>query len=70
MKQMMNQPNLVDDERFNVAEAVRFLRVSRATVTRLVQARKIGHVRVGRQIFFSRNNLNAFLEKNSVDATV
>jgi excisionase family DNA binding protein len=53
---------------YTSAEACDFLRVSRPTLSRLVQSKKIGHFRVGVKLLFSREHLDQFLAQSEVKA--
>jgi excisionase family DNA binding protein len=50
--------------------AARMLGISERHLTRLRHEHKIGYVRVGRRVRFRRTDLNAYMKKRYVKATV
>lgn len=49
---------------FTVEESADYLRVSRATVFRLLQTRKIPRVRIGGRTVIRKTDLDSFLERS------
>jgi excisionase family DNA binding protein len=56
-------------ERIKTAEAARLLQLSPYTVGCMVRARRLPHYRIGRQVFFNRDELLAWLEAQHVPAS-
>ncbi len=50
-------------------EAASLMRVSKMTVYRLVYSRQIPFTRVGSKLLFLKNDIEAFLNKNRVNAS-
>jgi excisionase family DNA binding protein len=50
-------------------EAASLMRVSKMTVYRLVYSRRIPFTRVGSKLLFLKNDIEAFLNKNRVNAS-
>lgn len=63
MEQIENEEVILDRK-----EASHFLRISPATLDRLVKNRKIEHFRIGRRVFFSRAGLLALLSRCRINA--
>ncbi len=49
-------------------DALAQLPVSRRTLTALVSARKIGHLRLGHRLYFRQGDLDEFLQRQHVAA--
>lgn len=49
-------------------EAAAYLRVSHATVKKLVARGRITHVKLGTRVFFTRGDLDGFIESSRVEA--
>jgi excisionase family DNA binding protein len=52
---------------YNVEDLAVFLKVSRATVYRLIDQKKIRFIRAGKGIRFRSEDVQDYLDKNSVD---
>jgi len=52
---------------YNVEDLAVFLKVSRATVYRLIDKKKIRFIRAGKGIRFRSEDVQDYLDKNSVD---
>ena len=52
-----------------VEQALARLPVSRRTLSTLIKERSIGHLRLGRRIFFSEQDLEAFIASRHVEPT-
>lgn len=52
----------------NVEEAAKVLNISTATVYALCSKRKLPHYKPGKQIFFDREELKAWMKRNRVEA--
>ena len=50
-------------------EAASLMRVSKMTVYRLTYSRQIPFIRVGSKLLFLKNDIEAFLNKNRVNAS-
>jgi len=48
------------------AEAMNFLRLSRATVDRFIKNRELAHFKVGKKVLFHRRDLERFIESKRV----
>lgn len=53
-------------ENLNKEEAADYLRISRATLDRLVKKREIQFAKVGVRVIFRKTDLDAFLKKRLV----
>lgn len=49
-------------------EAMEYLRVSQATVDRLMKSRDLAFVKIGKKVIFRRRDLDAYIRKNTVKA--
>lgn len=49
-----------------VEEAMAYLGIGRTTIQRWMKQRKIGFVRVGRKIYFTKEHLESFVRENTV----
>jgi excisionase family DNA binding protein len=57
--------NLLDEPLLNADEAADLLHVPRSTVYELVRSRHLPHVRVGRSLRFTRQQLACWVDANS-----
>jgi excisionase family DNA binding protein len=53
---------------YNVEDLAVFLKISRATVYRLIDKKKIRFIRAGKGIRFRLEDVQDYLDKNSVEA--
>ena len=52
----------------NSPEAARELNIGKRTLAQLIAERKIGFIKIGRSVRFSREDLDAFVERQRVQA--
>ena len=52
----------------NSPEAARELNIGKRTLAQLIAERKIGFIKIGRSVRFSREDLDAFVERQRVKA--
>ena len=50
----------------SVKDVLAYLHVGRTTLHRMMKARKIGFVRVGKKIFFTQDHIEAFIRRGTV----
>lgn len=62
----METPNHTEDELLTVAEAARFLRVSKSYLFKLTSSRAVPHVKIGRRVLFDREELIAWARSRRV----
>jgi excisionase family DNA binding protein len=61
----MSEHQLLAEPLLNAEETARFLKVPRSTLYELVRSRGLPHVRVGRVLRFTRQDLSAWITANS-----
>ena len=61
----MPEPQLLAEPLLNVSEAARLLKVPRSTLYELVRSRGLPHIRVGRALRFTREDLGQWITKNT-----
>lgn len=59
----MNDNNLLD-----IKEVARYLHIAKSTLYRWVNQKKIKHVKIGSRVLFSQDDLNEFINNNTVNA--
>jgi excisionase family DNA binding protein len=52
----------------NSPEAARELKIGKRTLAQLIAERKIGFIKIGRSVRFSREDLDAFVERQRIKA--
>jgi excisionase family DNA binding protein len=65
----MSEHQLLAEPLLNAEEAARLLKVPRSTLYELVRSRELPHVRVGRTLRFTRQDLSAWIAANSYGQT-
>lgn len=68
MRQQVGEPGAQRGGLLDVSEAARHLGISRRTLYSLKSERRISFVRVGRQVRFTREHLDTFVQQNTVGA--
>ena len=61
----MPEPQLLAEPLLDATEAARLLRVPRSTLYELVRSRGLPHIRVGRTLRFTREDLGRWIAKNT-----
>ncbi len=59
----MNDNNLLD-----IKEVARYLHIAKSTLYRWVNQKKIKYIKVGSRVLFSQDDLNEFINNNTVNA--
>lgn len=65
----INELNLekpVNEDVFDIKEATSYLKLSKATLYRMTMDREIPHYKIGRRLYFRREELDAWINKGRV----